>query len=39
MTPNEICEYYDSHPNLTLLELSDITGLSVPALKALLMGG
>jgi hypothetical protein len=38
MTPNEICEYYDSNPNLTLRELSAITGLSVPALKAILMG-
>lgn len=38
MTPTEICEYYDSHPNLTLRELSSITGLSVPALKAILMG-
>ena len=38
MTPNEICEYYDSHPDLTLRELAAITGLSVPALKAILMG-
>ena len=38
MTPTEICEYYDSHPNLTLRELASITGLSVPALKAILMG-
>jgi len=37
MTPAEICEYYDSHPNLTLRELSAITGISVPALKAILM--
>ena len=36
-TPAEIIEYYDSHLNLTLRELSDMTGLSVSYLKGLIL--
>ena len=37
MTNQEICDYFDSHPNLTLAALSRITGKSVPELKKILM--
>lgn len=36
-TPAEIIEYYDSHLNLTLKELSNMTGKTIPYLKGLLM--
>ena len=36
-TPAEIVEYYDSHLNLTLRELSNMTGRTIPYLKDLLM--
>lgn len=36
-TAAEIMDYYDSHPALTLRQLSDMTGQSVPYLKGLLM--
>ncbi len=36
-TPAEIIDYYDSHLNLTLRELSNMTGRSIAQLKALLM--
>lgn len=36
-TPAEIIDYYDSHLNLTLRELSNMTGRSIPYLKALIM--
>jgi hypothetical protein len=36
-TPGEIMDYYDSHLNLTLRELSNMTGRSIPYLKGLLM--
>ena len=39
MTNEEIRDYYDSHPNLTLAELSAITGKSVKQLKRILMAG
>jgi len=38
MSKTEICEYYDSHPNLTLSELSAITGKTIAQLKNILMG-
>ena len=38
-TPAEIVDYYDSHLNLTLRELADMTGRSVAELKKLIMGG
>jgi len=38
MSDQQIIEYYDSHLNLTLAELSAITGKSIKALKRLLMG-
>ena len=37
MTHQEIREYYDRHPNLTLKQLSASTGLTVPQLKRILM--
>jgi hypothetical protein len=37
MTRAEIVEYYDSHPNLTLKQLSVITGKSIDQLKLILM--
>ena len=36
-TPAEIVDYYDSHLNLTLRELSDMTGRSIAYLKNLIM--
>jgi hypothetical protein len=37
MTPEEICHYYDTHLNLTLRELSAMTGRTIPQLKKILM--
>jgi len=36
-TPAEIVEYYDQHLNLTLRELADMTGRTIPALKKILL--
>ena len=36
-TKYEIQDMYDSRPNMTLSELSRITGLSIDKLKAILM--
>lgn len=36
-TPAEIIDYYDSHLNLTLRELSAMTGRTIEYLKGLLM--
>lgn len=36
-TPGEIIDYYDTHLNLTLRELSAMTGRSVTYLKGLLL--
>ena len=36
-TPAEIIDYYDSHLNLTLRELSNMTGRKIAYLKGLLM--
>jgi hypothetical protein len=36
-TPAEIVDYYDSHLNLTLRELANMTGRSIPYLKGLIM--
>ena len=38
MSDQQIIDYYDTHLNLTLAELSAITGKSIKALKRLLMG-
>jgi len=38
MTDQEITDYYDSHPNLTLAELAQMTGKTVQELKKILMG-
>jgi len=37
MTPAQVCEYYDSHPNITLKQLSTVTGKTVSYLKGLLL--
>jgi hypothetical protein len=37
MTKDEIKHYYDSHPLVTLRELSALTGRTVAALKRLLL--
>ena len=37
MTENEIKEFYDSNPNLTLSELSRITGKTVKKIKKILL--
>jgi hypothetical protein len=37
-SPAEIVDYYDSHLNLTLRELSDMTGKSVAELKKIILG-
>jgi hypothetical protein len=36
-TPAEIVDYYDRHLNLTLRELSAMTGRTIPELKRLIM--
>ena len=38
MTNQQIRELYDNNPNMTLRELSRITGLSILDLKLILMG-
>lgn len=38
MTDDEIIEYFDTHLNVTLQELSALSGRSVRYLKDLLMG-
>lgn len=37
MTENEIREFYDSHPDLTLAQLSRMTGKTVQELKQILL--
>lgn len=39
MTEQEIIEFYDQNLNMTLHELSQITGWDIKALKKLLMEG
>jgi hypothetical protein len=39
MTNHEIARLFDQSPNMTLAELSRITGKSVKQLKAILMSG
>jgi hypothetical protein len=36
MTNSQICDFYDNNPNLTLAQLSKITGLSIDQLKTIL---
>lgn len=38
MTDQEINEYYDSHLNMTLADLSRMTGKTIAELKKILMG-
>lgn len=38
LTLDDIKRIYDSNPNMTLRELSALTGLAVPFLKKLLLG-
>ena len=37
-TEQQICEYYDQNPNLTLLTYAGMLGLSVGELKEILFG-
>jgi hypothetical protein len=37
-TPADIVDYYDRHLNLTLRELSAMTGRTIKELKRLIMG-
>ncbi len=37
MTVQQIKDFYDSHPNLLLTELAQITGLPVRKLKTILL--
>ena len=37
-TDSEIADYYDTHPNITLEQLSSITGRGIAELKEILMG-
>jgi hypothetical protein len=37
MSHDEIRAYYDAHPNMTLAQLSRITGLRIDQLKKILM--
>lgn len=37
MTDDQICSYFDSHPDITLADMSRITGKSIAALKKILM--
>lgn len=37
MTNQQICEFYDSHPDMTLAQLSQITGKTISELKRILM--
>ena len=39
MTHKEICDIYDCNPNMTLAELSRITGKPIAYLKKILMKG
>lgn len=39
MTNQDICDLYDSKPDLTLAQLSRMTGKSVSQLKQILMEG
>lgn len=38
LTLEDIKRIYDNNPNMTLKELSNLTGLAVPFLKKILMG-
>jgi hypothetical protein len=38
MTNDQICEYYDQNPNLTLSQLAQLTGKTIAQLKTILMG-
>ena len=38
LTLDDIKRIYDNNPNMTLRELSNLTGYAIPFLKKLLMG-
>lgn len=38
MTNDEICDLYDTNPNMTLAELARLTGKTIAELKRILMG-
>jgi len=37
LTNEQIRDFYDSHPNVTLRQLSALTGLDIASLKLILM--
>lgn len=37
-TEDEICDYYDSHPNVTIQEIAELSGWSTTYVKRVLMG-
>ena len=39
LTFDDIKRIYDVNPNMTLRELSNLTGYAIPFLKKILMGG
>jgi hypothetical protein len=39
LSHEDIKRIYDNNPNMTLKELSNITGYAIPFLKNLLLGG
>ena len=39
MTPEQIRDLYDMHPNLTIAQLSKMTGIQGSQIKRILMGG
>lgn len=39
MTQEQICDLYDSKPDMTLGQLSKLTGLTIAQLKLILMKG
>ena len=39
VTNEEIRDYYDSNPNITLAEIASRTGKSIREIKIILMGG
>ena len=38
LTLDDIKRIYDNNPNMTLIELSNLTGYAIPFLKKLLLG-
>ena len=37
-TPKDVCDYFDSHPNVTIRQISYLSGHSIADVKRILMG-